>query len=72
MMAFQGDYTPKQAAEQLNVGLTTIYALLNSGELTSYKVGTRRRIRWESVEAMRKGEPWEPGSCNAHKGGEAA
>ena len=37
-------YSPRDAATFLGVGRTTIYKLLNSGELESMYVGAARRI----------------------------
>lgn len=37
-------YPPKEAAEQLGVGLTTVRTLIMSGELRSVKVGRARRV----------------------------
>ncbi|WP_172838890.1 helix-turn-helix domain-containing protein [Solemya velesiana gill symbiont] len=34
----------------------TVYKLINSGVLVSYKVGRSRRITGESVEALRSGK----------------
>ncbi|WP_239394563.1 helix-turn-helix domain-containing protein [Frankia sp. CiP3] len=36
--------TPAEAAEQLGVGRTTVYELLNAGQLESVRIGRSRRI----------------------------
>lgn len=43
--------TVEQAAEALGVGRDAVYDLINSGELTSIRIGSRRLI---SVEALRR------------------
>jgi excisionase family DNA binding protein len=43
--------TVEQAAEQLSVGRTTVYALLKSGEITSVRVGRLRRIPADALTA---------------------
>ena len=45
-------YRPKQAAEVIGVGLTTVYALLKSGDLDSVKVGRSRIILAESIDRL--------------------
>ena len=37
-------FTVEQAAEQLSIGRTTLYALLKTGEIQSVKIGPLRRI----------------------------
>lgn len=37
-------YPAKEAAQQLGVGLTTVRALIKSGELRSVKIGHLRRV----------------------------
>jgi excisionase family DNA binding protein len=37
-------FTPEHAADKLDVGRTTIYALMAAGELRSVKIGRCRRI----------------------------
>ena len=41
--------TPREAAEALRVGRTTLYKLLGTGELKSVTVGRARRIRWTDL-----------------------
>ena len=36
--------TPERAAERLDVGRTTVYGLLATGELESVRIGRSRRI----------------------------
>jgi excisionase family DNA binding protein len=43
-------YTPEGAAAKLATGRTTIYALLQSGELRSIKIGRSRRIPADALE----------------------
>ena len=49
-------YRPNEAAKALNVGRTTVYALMNSGELHSIKVGGCRLIPVIALEAFLAGE----------------
>jgi excisionase family DNA binding protein len=43
--------TPERAAEQLDVGRTTVYGLITSGELDSVKIGRSRRIPADALVA---------------------
>lgn len=43
-------YTPDNAGAILDVGRTTIYALIQSGELKSVKIGRCRRIPASALE----------------------
>mgnify|MGYP000409091997 CR=1 FL=1 len=49
-------YRPNEAAKALNVGRTMVYALINSGELHSVKVGGCRLIPLATLEAFLNGE----------------
>lgn len=40
-----------EARKRLNVGHTTIYRLLGSGQLGSVKIGTRRLVPEDAVDA---------------------
>ena len=55
------DYTRREAADVLNIGLAKLDSLVSSGRLQSYKLGNSRRaarrIRRESVERLRQGVP---------------
>jgi excisionase family DNA binding protein len=42
--------TPEHAAAKLDVGRTTIYALMASGELQSVKIGRSRRVPASSLD----------------------
>ena len=42
--------TPEEAAEVLAVGRTTVYYLMQSGDLESVRIGRSRRIACEAVE----------------------
>jgi excisionase family DNA binding protein len=44
--------TPQEAAELLAVGRTTLYGLLQSGELTSVRIGACRRIPYDALRAF--------------------
>jgi excisionase family DNA binding protein len=43
-------YTPDNAGAILDVGRTTIYALIQSGDLKSVKIGRSRRIPAASLQ----------------------
>lgn len=42
-------YRPERAAEALDCGRTTVYALMATGELESVKIGRSRRIPADSL-----------------------
>lgn len=43
-------FAPNEAATYLSVGRTTVYALMDSGELPFITVGTRRRLIREDLD----------------------
>lgn len=43
--------SPAQAAQMVGIGRTLLYAAISSGELASFKIGTRRLIRVSALEA---------------------
>jgi excisionase family DNA binding protein len=43
-------FTPEHAADKLDVGRTTVYALMASGELRSVKIGRSRRVPAYALE----------------------
>lgn len=43
--------SPKRAEILLNVGHTTLYEMLNNGELESYREGKSRKITMASIKA---------------------
>lgn len=45
-------YSIEEAAQSLGVGRTTVYDLMNSGDLESVKVGRRRIIPADAVGAF--------------------
>ncbi len=46
--------TIKQTCEALQIGKTTVYALIHSGELKAVRIGTRcTRIPLESINALK-------------------
>lgn len=47
------DYTVEECCKQLNCSHPTIYSLINKGVLESYPVGRGRRIKYESIQALR-------------------
>ena len=49
-----GDLSPRGTADNLNICVATVYVLLDRGELDSYRVGRARRIRRESIEALKE------------------
>lgn len=44
--------SPQQAADYLNISRSTIYAMLDAGELPSVKIRRARRIRWSDLYAI--------------------
>jgi excisionase family DNA binding protein len=43
--------SPKRAADLLDIGITTLYQLIASGEIDSYKEGKSRKITVCSIRA---------------------
>jgi len=43
-------FTPEHAADRLDVGRTTVYALMARGELRSVKIGRARRVPAEALQ----------------------
>jgi excisionase family DNA binding protein len=43
--------TVEEAARQLSLGRTTVYALLKGGQITSVRIGRRRRIPISALAA---------------------
>lgn len=43
-------FTPEHAADKLDMGRTTVYALMASGELRSVKIGRSRRVPAAALE----------------------
>jgi excisionase family DNA binding protein len=43
-------FTPEHAADRLDVGRTTVYALMARGELRSVKIGRSRRVPADALE----------------------
>ena len=52
--ARRGGLSPREAADDLGVCISTIYVLLGTGGLASYKIGRARRIPRESVDALKQ------------------
>ncbi len=53
--------TPRQVAGRLHVGLTTVYKLMNVGQLPFVQIGSDRRIEPSAVEAFiarQRKAPW--------------
>ena len=50
--ARQLSYTVNQAAAQLGIGRTSIYALIKTGELTPIKLRKRTLLRHEDLVAL--------------------
>jgi len=46
--------SPKQVMDRLQISRTTLYALLDRGELESYTEGKSRRITLQSIDAYVK------------------
>ena len=44
--------SPRQAADALSLGMTTIFDLLKHGELESLRIGRSRRIPWASIHEL--------------------
>lgn len=46
--------SPREVATRLGLGLTTVYTLMDRGELPSTRIGTTRRIARSAVEAIQR------------------
>lgn len=46
----------ERAAEQLSIGRSKIYDLINAGKLVTVTIGRRRLVRVDSVQALARGE----------------
>lgn len=51
-MSTKISYTIKEAAAVCGIGRTTIYGLINAGELTPIKIGARTLIAHNDLEAL--------------------
>ena len=49
----RGAFSPREAADDLGVCVSTIYVQLGKWNLASYKIGRARRIPRESVDALK-------------------
>jgi excisionase family DNA binding protein len=52
--------TVKQALAISGLGLTKLYELINDGTLKAVHVGSRRLIKYDSIEKLLSGEAPEP------------
>ncbi len=54
------DLTPREAARRLGTSQATIWQMISDGRLPSYRLsakpGAARRIRFEAIEAIRRGD----------------
>jgi len=46
----------EKAAEQLSIGRSKTYELINEGKLVTVAIGRRRLVRIDSVQALARGE----------------
>ncbi len=53
--------TIEEVREWLGIGRTKLFSLLLSGDLPSFKIGTRRLIRRADAEAWLEGKRYHPG-----------
>lgn len=49
-----GDLTGSQVREELNIGNTKFWELINSGEIEAYRVGNHTRVPPHSVDAHKE------------------
>ncbi|HEV2343587.1 MAG TPA: helix-turn-helix domain-containing protein [Actinocrinis sp.] len=69
--------TAEQTAAELNIGRTTVYALIKSGELRSLLIGRLRRIPLDEIQAYttrltNQQHPGDPNDSEPRGGGTAA
>jgi excisionase family DNA binding protein len=55
------DLTVDQAALEMAVSRVHIYRMMGNGSLAGYKVGKSTRIKRESLDAFKAGNPWVGG-----------
>ena len=55
-----GDFTVPGVCNELKCGKSTVYKMLNKGELKGYKVGSGIRIRRSSVNSLKDNNPYVP------------
>lgn len=46
--------SPFEASQKLGIGKNTLYRFIASGELPSFKIGSRRLINLESLDQLRQ------------------
>lgn len=51
----------REVAQELNCSNSTLYSLLNSGELEGYYIGTQLRVRRHSLDLYKVRNAYEPG-----------
>jgi len=49
--------TIKEAAEYLHIGRTTVYQMMEGGELPFVRLRGCRRVRWTDLDKLASGEP---------------
>lgn len=49
-------FTPAQTAQILGICESTLFELLKTGRLRSFKVGRARRVTGEAIDAFRRAE----------------
>ena len=54
------DYTVKELTEELRCSRSTVWRLLNKGEITGYSIGTRMNITRDSVDAYKERHRFRP------------
>lgn len=64
-------YSVNQAGETLGVSRATVYKLMREGKLFYATVGKRKRIPAEAIDAMLRGEVYDPnaGPVETHQDG---
>ena len=63
--AEDSDYTLREACTVVRVASSTMWRMLNKGDVVGYKTGGRMKITRESVDAFRERNIFQPKQNNA-------
>lgn len=61
-------HSPNQTADTLDIGITTLYALIKSGDLKAIKIGRLTKIPQQSIDEFIAAAPSASRNSGAHRG----